>query len=48
VAVPLGAIYEIGALCALDESLDGLDLAGWTTTWACRPAASLQQGWPTA
>ena len=22
---PLGAIYEIGALCALDESLDGLD-----------------------
>ncbi len=23
---PLGAIYEIGALCALDESLDGLDL----------------------
>ena len=24
---PLGAIYEIGALCALDESLDGLDLS---------------------
>ena len=23
---PLGAIYEIGALCALDEALDGLDL----------------------
>ncbi|MBE2261856.1 MAG: patatin-like phospholipase family protein [Burkholderiaceae bacterium] len=23
---PLGAIYEIGALCAMDESLDGLDL----------------------
>jgi predicted acylesterase/phospholipase RssA len=23
---PLGAIYEIGALCALEESLDGLDL----------------------
>ncbi|MEZ5663813.1 MAG: patatin-like phospholipase family protein [Burkholderiaceae bacterium] len=23
---PLGAIYEIGALCALDDSLDGLDL----------------------
>ncbi|RQP23261.1 patatin-like phospholipase family protein [Piscinibacter terrae] len=23
---PLGAIYEIGALCALDESLDGLSL----------------------
>ncbi len=23
---PLGAIYEIGALCALDESLEGLDL----------------------
>lgn len=23
---PLGAIYEIGALCALDESLQGLDL----------------------
>jgi predicted acylesterase/phospholipase RssA len=23
---PLGAIYEIGALCALDESLNGLDL----------------------
>jgi NTE family protein len=23
---PLGAIYEIGALCALDESLDGLEL----------------------
>jgi predicted acylesterase/phospholipase RssA len=23
---PLGAIYEIGALCALQESLDGLDL----------------------
>ena len=22
---PLGAIYEIGALCALDEVLDGLD-----------------------
>lgn len=22
---PLGAIYEIGALCALDESLDGID-----------------------
>src|SRR5262245_51822700 len=22
---PLGAIYEIGALCALDESLEGLD-----------------------
>jgi NTE family protein len=24
---PLGAIYEIGALCALDEALDGIDLA---------------------
>jgi NTE family protein len=23
---PLGAIYEIGALCALDEALDGMDL----------------------
>ncbi|MBP7133460.1 MAG: patatin-like phospholipase family protein, partial [Aquabacterium sp.] len=23
---PLGAIYEIGALCALDESLEGIDL----------------------
>ena len=23
---PLGAIYEIGALCALEESLDGLEL----------------------
>ncbi len=23
---PLGAIYEVGALCALDESLNGLDL----------------------
>jgi NTE family protein len=23
---PLGAIYEIGALCALDEALDGIDL----------------------
>ncbi|MDO8699396.1 MAG: patatin-like phospholipase family protein, partial [Rhodoferax sp.] len=22
---PLGAIYEIGAMCALEESLDGLD-----------------------
>jgi NTE family protein len=22
---PLGAIYEIGALCALDEALEGLD-----------------------
>ena len=22
---PLGAIYEIGALCALDESLTGVD-----------------------
>lgn len=25
---PLGAIYEIGALCALDEGLQGLDLNG--------------------
>ena len=25
---PLGAIYEIGALCALDESLQGLSLTG--------------------
>ena len=25
---PLGAIYEIGALCALDESLVGLDITG--------------------
>lgn len=25
---PLGAIYEIGALCALDDSLTGLDLNG--------------------
>lgn len=25
---PLGAIYEIGALCALDEAFDGLDLTG--------------------
>jgi predicted acylesterase/phospholipase RssA len=24
---PLGAIYEIGALCALDEALEGLDLS---------------------
>lgn len=24
---PLGAIYELGALCALDEAIDGLDLA---------------------
>ncbi|HEY9239722.1 MAG TPA: patatin-like phospholipase family protein, partial [Burkholderiaceae bacterium] len=24
---PLGAIYEIGALCALEESLSGLDFA---------------------
>ena len=24
---PLGAIYEIGALCALDEALEGVDLA---------------------
>lgn len=24
---PLGAIYEIGALCALDEALDGIDLS---------------------
>ena len=23
---PLGAIYELGALCALDEALEGLDL----------------------
>ena len=23
---PLGAIYEIGALCALDDGLDGLDV----------------------
>ena len=22
---PLGAIYEVGAMCALEESLDGLD-----------------------
>jgi NTE family protein len=27
---PLGAIYEIGALCALDESLTGLDLTRLT------------------
>jgi NTE family protein len=25
---PLGAIYEIGALCALDESLRGLSFTG--------------------
>jgi NTE family protein len=25
---PLGAVYEIGALCALDEVLEGLDLTG--------------------
>lgn len=25
---PLGAIYEIGALCALDEALDGFELTG--------------------
>ena len=25
---PLGAIYEIGALCALDEALEGLDFTG--------------------
>jgi NTE family protein len=25
---PLGAIYEIGALCALDQALDGLNLTG--------------------
>ncbi len=25
---PLGAIYEIGALCALEESLDGIDFTG--------------------
>lgn len=25
---PLGAIYEIGALCALEEALEGVDLAG--------------------
>jgi predicted acylesterase/phospholipase RssA len=25
---PLGAIYEIGALCALEEALDGLDFTG--------------------
>jgi NTE family protein len=24
---PLGAVYEIGALCALDEAIDGLDLS---------------------
>ena len=24
---PLGAIYELGALCALDEAITGLDLA---------------------
>ena len=23
----MGAIYEIGALCALDESLDGIDFS---------------------
>jgi NTE family protein len=27
---PLGAIYEIGALCALDEALDGIDLTQLT------------------
>jgi NTE family protein len=27
---PLGAIYEIGALCALDEALDGLDFTQLT------------------
>ena len=26
---PLGAIYEIGALCALDEALQGLDFNGF-------------------
>ncbi|MBU4507667.1 MAG: patatin-like phospholipase family protein, partial [Gammaproteobacteria bacterium] len=25
---PLGAIYEIGALCALDDSLQGIDFNG--------------------
>lgn len=28
---PLGAIYEIGALCALDEALDGLPLVPRST-----------------
>ena len=45
---PLGAIYEIGALCALDEALAGLDLTQLTATSASRPAASSPPAWPTA
>jgi predicted acylesterase/phospholipase RssA len=45
---PLGAIYEIGALCALDESLQGLSFTGCTTMSASRPAALSRRAWPTA
>ena len=46
---PLGAIYEIGALCALQESLDGVDFNDLSTAMsACPPAASSPRAWPTA
>jgi NTE family protein len=45
---PLGAIYEIGALCALDESVPGLDLNALDGYVGVSAGGSSPPGWPTA
>jgi predicted acylesterase/phospholipase RssA len=45
---PLGAIYEIGALCALDESLIGLDLNQLEHYVGVSAGGFIAVAWPTA
>ena len=45
---PLGGIYEVGALLALADSLDGIDSATSTSTSASRRGASSPPRWRTA
>jgi hypothetical protein len=45
---PLGGIYEVGALLALADSLNGIELADLDVYVGFRPAASSPPVWRTA
>ena len=45
---PLGAIYEIGALCALEESLAGLSFTELDAYVGVSAGGFIAAAWPTA
>ena len=45
---PLGAIWEIGALCALEETLVGIDFTRMDGYVGISAGGFIAAGWPTA